>query len=319
MMERGFPYAGIRGSLDYGRSLAPLSWLRVGGKAEVFFQPADEDDLVRFMSRLPRDVRAMPVGVCSNLLIRDGGIDGVVIRLGRAFGGISVEDGRIRAGASALGQHVARKAARSGIDISFLRTIPGTVGGAVKMNAGCYGRYLADAFVSARVLARNGTCHRLGFDDLEFGYRTSSLPDDWIVLEAELTGPSRDSETIEAEMERLQARRSGTQPVRERTCGSVFRNPVGYSSTGDDDDVHDMKAWKLIETAGMRGARIGDARISERHANFMVNTGNASAAELEALGESVRKRVFQKHGIWLEWEIRRVGHPRRETQGNAGQ
>ncbi len=311
--------ADVRGTLEYGRSLAPMSWLRVGGEAEMFFQPADEDDLAQFMGLLPADIRAMPVGVCSNLLIRDGGVEGVVIRLGRAFGKVNIEGDRVRAGAAALGQHVARKAARAGIDISFLRTIPGTIGGAVKMNAGCYGRYLADAFVSAHVLARDGTRHRLGAGDMDFGYRTSGLPDDWIVLEAELTGPNRDPGAIESEMDRLLARRSETQPTRERTCGSVFRNPAGYSSTGDDDDDHDMKAWKLIETAGMRGARVGGAQISERHANFMVNTGSASAAELEALGENVRKRVFQKHGVWLEWEIRRIGNPRREEKENAGQ
>ncbi len=311
--------ADVRGTLEFGKSLAPMSWLRVGGEAEVFFQPADEDDLVHFMRNLPADIRAMPVGVCSNLLIRDGGVDGVVIRLGRAFGKVGIEGGRVLAGAAALGQHVARKAARAGIDISFLRTIPGTIGGAVKMNAGCYGRYLADSFVSAHVLARDGTRHLLGAGDMGFGYRTSGLSDDWIVLEAELTGPRRDPEAIESEMDRLLARRSETQPIRERTCGSVFRNPAGYSSTGDDDDGHDMKAWKLIETAGMRGARVGGAQISERHANFMVNTGSASAAELEALGENVRKRVFQKHGVWLEWEIRRIGNPRREEKENAGQ
>ena len=300
----------FRGRLARGRSLAPLSWLRVGGEAEILCQPADADDLAVFIKNLPDDTDVVAIGVCSNLLIRDGGIGGVVVRLGRAFAGISVdEDGRIRVGASALSRQAAQHAARNGIDLSFLRTIPGTIGGAVRMNAGCYGRYLADAFVSARVMARDGSVHCLDAGDLGFGYRNSAIPDDWIVLEAVLTGPRREPAAIEAEMERLVERREQTQPVRELTCGSVFRNPAGYSSTGAEDDVHDLKAWKLIEQAGMRGARLGGACMSEQHANFMINTGNATAAELEELGETVRKKVFQKHGIWLEWEIRRVGDP----------
>ncbi|MDE2788911.1 MAG: UDP-N-acetylmuramate dehydrogenase [Paracoccaceae bacterium] len=304
----------VRGTLEYGRVLAPLSWLRVGGAAEVFFQPADEEDLRQFLASLPGDMPVMPIGACSNLLIRDGGIAGAVIRLGRAFGAVSVESGgSVKAGAAALAARVAVKAAASGIDLAFFRTIPGTVGGAVKMNAGCYGRYLADVLVGARAVCRDGTAEWLDSKQLDFGYRKSALPDDCIVTEVELAGPRGDPGRIERDMQTFVDHRERTQPVRERTCGSVFRNPAGRSSSIDGDDTHDLKAWKLIEDAGMRGAGLGGAQVSERHANFLVNTGGATAEDLEGLGEKIRTRVFQYSGVWLEWEIKRVGNPRRNA------
>ncbi len=300
----------VRGTLTPNRSMADLSWLRVGGPAEVLFQPADLADLQAFLSELPADVPVFPIGVCSNLIIRDGGLRGVVIRLGRGFNGIEILDGnRVRAGAAALDAHVARKAAQAGIDLAFLRTIPGAIGGAVKMNAGCYGTYTADVFVEAEAVTRDGRLITLKPADMHFAYRSTDLPDGLIITSVILQGPSGAPEAIEAKMADALAKREATQPVRERSCGSTFRNPAGFSSTGRDDDVHDLKAWKLIDDAGMRGATLGGAQMSEKHSNFLINAGGATAADLENLGELVRKRVFQHSGIELVWEIMRVGEP----------
>ena len=297
----------VRGALTADRSLADLSWLRTGGPAEVLFQPADEADLVGFLAALSADVPVFPIGVCSNLIIRDGGIRGVVIRLGRGFNGIAIDGCRVTAGAAALDAHVARKAAAAGVDLAFLRTIPGAIGGACRMNAGCYGSYIADVFVEARAVTRGGEVVTLGADDMGFAYRSSGLPPDLILIDAVLEGPSGDPAAIEAKMEAALAKREATQPVKDRSCGSTFRNPAGFSSTGREDDVHDLKAWKLIEDAGMKGATLGGAQMSEKHANFLINRGGATATELEELGERVRERVFAHSGIRLEWEIMRVG------------
>ncbi|RMH39424.1 MAG: UDP-N-acetylmuramate dehydrogenase [Alphaproteobacteria bacterium] len=299
----------VRGRLTRGRRLADLTWLRVGGPADVLFEPADREDLASFLARLPADVPVFPIGVGSNLIVRDGGIRGVVVRLGRGFNTIEVEDGMVRAGAAALDAHVARHAARAGIDLTFLRTIPGAVGGAVRMNAGCYGRYVADVLVEATVVTRGGELRALPAAALGLGYRRSNLPADWIVVEAVFRGPKAAPEVLEQRMAEQLARRDATQPTRERSAGSTFRNPAGYSSTGEPDDSHELKAWKLIDDAGLRGARLGGAEMSPKHPNFLVNAGNATAAELERLGEEVRKRVFQSAGITLEWEIMRVGEP----------
>jgi UDP-N-acetylmuramate dehydrogenase len=302
-----------RGTLTPDRPLADLSWLRVGGPAEYLFQPADLADLQSFLSDLPADVPVFPIGVCSNLIIRDGGLRGVVIRLGRGFNGIEILDGnRVRAGAAALDAHVARKAAQAGIDLAFLRTIPGAIGGAVKMNAGCYGTYTADVFIEAQAVTRDGRLVTLRPQDMHFAYRSTDLPDGLIITSVVLQGPSGDPEAIEAKMADALAKREATQPVKERSCGSTFRNPAGFSSTGRDDDVHDLKAWKLIDDAGMRGATLGGAQMSEKHSNFLINTGGATAADLENLGEKVRKKVFQHSGIELVWEIMRVGEPAAE-------
>jgi UDP-N-acetylmuramate dehydrogenase len=297
----------VRGTLTADRAMADLTWLRVGGPADWLFQPADADDLAGFLAALPGDVPVLPVGVGSNLIVRDGGIDGVVIRLGRGFNGIAVEDDRVVAGAAALDAHVARRAAEAGIDLTFLRTIPGSIGGAVRMNAGCYGSYLADAFVSARAVTRRGEAVTLGPEAMGFAYRSTALPEGLVLTEVTLRGPWGVPSALVGRMEEQLARRDASQPVKARTAGSTFRNPAGFSSTGRADDVHDLKAWKLIEDAGMRGAALGGARMSEQHANFLINAGGASAADLENLGELVRKRVLESTGISLEWEIKRVG------------
>jgi UDP-N-acetylmuramate dehydrogenase len=297
----------VRGALTPGRVMADLTWLRVGGPADWLFQPADEADLADFLAALPAEVPVFPMGVGSNLIVRDGGIAGVVIRLGRGFNGIRVEDGRVVAGAAALDAHVARKAAEAGIDLGFLRTIPGSIGGAVRMNAGCYGRYLADVLVSARAVTRAGEPVTLGPEDLAFAYRSSAVPEGMVIVEATLAGPAGDPVEIAARMAEQLARRDASQPTRARSAGSTFRNPAGFSSTGRADDVHDLKAWKLIADAGLKGARLGGAQMSEKHANFLVNADGATAADLENLGEVVRKKVLESYGITLEWEIMRVG------------
>jgi UDP-N-acetylmuramate dehydrogenase len=299
----------VRGVLTPGRAMADLTWLRVGGPADWLFQPADEADLADFLAALPADVPVLPVGVGSNLIVRDGGIAGVVIRLGRGFNGIEVEGGRVVAGAAALDAHVARRAAEAGVDLTFLRTIPGTIGGAARMNAGCYGSYTADVFVSARAVARDGRVVELAPGDKGFAYRATALPEGMVVTEVTLAGPRGEPDALAARMAGQVARRDATQPSKERSAGSTFRNPAGFSSTGRADDVHDLKAWKLIEDAGLRGARMGGAQMSPMHANFLVNTGGAKAADLENLGEFVRKKVFDSSGIGLEWEIMRVGRP----------
>ena len=297
----------VRGALTPERPLADLTWLRVGGPAEWLFQPADLDDLSAFLAALPADVPVFPMGVGSNLIVRDGGIRGVVIRLGRGFNGIAVAGVRVTAGAAALDAHVARRAAEAGVDLTFLRTIPGAIGGAVRMNAGCYGSYTADHFVQATVVLRDGTVTTIGRDEAGFGYRHSTLPEGAVIVEAVLEGAAGDPAALEAKMADQLARRDATQPVRDRSAGSTFRNPAGFSSTGRADDVHDLKAWSLIDRAGLRGHRLGGAQMSEKHPNFLINTGGASAADLEGLGELVRARVKETSGHDLQWEVIRVG------------
>jgi len=297
----------VRGRLTRHKPLSELTWLRVGGPADVLFQPADVEDLAAFLAALAPDVPVFPMGVGSNLIVRDGGLRAVVIRLGRGFNGISTDGTRVTAGAAALDAHVAKRAAEAGVDLSFLRTIPGSIGGAVRMNAGCYGAYLADVLVSARAVTRRGEIVTLAPDDLNFRYRQSDLPEGMVIVEATLEGPADDPEALLARMEEQIRRRDESQPTKERSAGSTFRNPAGFSSTGRADDVHDLKAWKVIEDAGMRGARRGGAQMSEKHANFLINAGGATATDLEGLGEAVRKKVYQSSGITLEWEIMRVG------------
>ena len=299
----------MRGKLTPQRALSDLTWLRVGGPADWLFQPADTEDLADFLAALGRDIPVFPMGVGSNLIVRDGGLHAVVIRLGRGFNGIEADGNRITAGAAALDAHVAKKAADAGIDLTFLRTIPGSVGGAVRMNAGCYGSYVADHFVSALAVTREGEVVTLTADDLKFQYRQSELPEGWVITHATFEGPQGDPQALHARMAAQLLKRDQTQPTRDRSAGSTFRNPAGFSSTGRADDVHDLKAWKVIDDAGMRGARRGGAQMSPKHSNFLVNTGGATAADLEGLGEEVRKKVFQTSGIELHWEIMRVGEP----------
>ncbi|WP_103761562.1 UDP-N-acetylmuramate dehydrogenase [Roseovarius confluentis] len=297
----------VRGRLSEKRMLADLTWLRVGGPADWLFQPADLDDLAAFLRDLEPGVTVFPMGVGSNLIVRDGGLHAVVIRLGRGFNSIEVEGTRVTAGAAALDAHVARRAGEAGVDLTFLRTIPGAIGGAVRMNAGCYGSYVADHFVEAQAVSRAGEVVTLSADDLKFQYRQTDLPEGWVITRATFDGVAGDPEDLAMRMEAQLKKRDETQPTKDRTAGSTFRNPAGFSSTGRADDTHDLKAWKVIDNAGMRGATRGGAQMSEKHSNFLINTGGATAADLEGLGEEVRKKVFQDSGIELHWEIMRVG------------
>lgn len=297
----------VRGKLTQGRVLADLTWLRVGGPADWLFQPADTQDLADFLKALPEDVNVFPMGVGSNLIVRDGGLRAVVIRLGRGFNTITTEGTRVTAGAAALDAHVAKKAAEAGVDLTFLRTIPGAIGGAVRMNAGCYGSYVADHLIAATAVTRQGEVVTLTPDDLNFRYRQTDLPEGWVLTRAVFDGEPGDPAALGRQMAEQLAKRDATQPTKDRTAGSTFRNPAGFSSTGRADDTHDLKAWKLIDDAGMRGATVGGAQMSEKHSNFLINTGGATAQDLETLGEEVRKRVFQSAGIELDWEIMRVG------------
>ncbi|MCC6304654.1 MAG: UDP-N-acetylmuramate dehydrogenase [Rhodobacteraceae bacterium] len=307
----------VRGSLTRDRPLADLTWLRVGGPADALFQPADEEDLAAFLAALPAGIAVFPIGVGSNLIVRDGGIRGVVVRLGRGFNGIAVAGGEVTAGAAALDARVAQAAAEAGRDLAFLRTIPGTIGGAVRMNAGCYGTYVADRLVGVRALTRAGATVELAAADLGLGYRSSRLSADMVIVAATFAAPAADPGELARRMAEAVARRDASQPVRERSAGSTFRNPAGFSSTGRGDHGQERMAWRLIDAAGMRGARRGGAMISAMHANFLVNAGGATAADLEALGEEVRKRVFQTAGLWLEWEIMRVGEAAADRTGEG--
>ncbi|WP_223422924.1 UDP-N-acetylmuramate dehydrogenase [Tateyamaria pelophila] len=300
----------VRGTLTPQKDLSALTWLRVGGPADWLFQPADAEDLSAFLAALGPDVPVFPMGVGSNLIVRDGGLRAVVIRLSqRGFGQIEVNGLEVTAGAAALDGRVATTAAAAGVDLTFLRTIPGSIGGAVRMNAGCYGSYTADVFVSAQAVLRDGTLVTLNADDLRFAYRQSSVPDGAVITSVTLRGVSGDADALATRMQEQLAKRDATQPTKDRSAGSTFRNPAGFSSTGRADDVHDLKAWKVIDDAGLRGARRGGAQMSEKHSNFLINTGGATAADLEGLGEEVRKKVYDSSGITLEWEIMRVGDP----------
>jgi UDP-N-acetylmuramate dehydrogenase len=274
------------------------------------FQPADLQDLQDFLRDLPREVDVFPMGVGSNLIVRDGGLRAVVIRLGRGFNQITIDGTTVTAGAAALDAHVAKRAADAGLDLTFLRTIPGSIGGAVRMNAGCYGSYTADHFLSARVVLRDGQMVELGKGDLNFQYRQSDMPEGAVLVDATFHAERADPDALHARMDAQLAKRDETQPTKERSAGSTFRNPAGFSSTGWADDVHDLKAWKLIDDAGLRGECLGGAQMSPKHSNFLINAGGATAADLESLGELVRKRVFQTSGIELVWEIMRVGDPK---------
>ena len=302
----------VRGKLTPNRDLSDLTWLRVGGPADYLFQPADAEDLSAFLRDLSDDVDVFPVGVGSNLIVRDGGLRAVVIRLPmRSFGQIEISGSRVVAGAAALDARVALAAAEAGRDLTFLRTIPGSIGGAVRMNAGCYGSYTADVLVSVTAVLRSGEIRVFTPDEMNFQYRQSDLPQGAVLISAEFEAPAGGPDTLKARMEDQLAKRDATQPTKDRSAGSTFRNPAGFSSTGQADDTHELKAWKVIDDAGMRGARVGGAQMSEMHSNFMINTGDATAADLETLGEEVRKRVYENAQIQLEWEIMRVGEPSR--------
>jgi UDP-N-acetylmuramate dehydrogenase len=286
----------VRGTYAEHAALKDLVWFRAGGPADILFRPADLDDLCAFVAAKPADVPVTVIGVGSNLLIRDGGIPGVVIRLPSAFGKIEkLDDTHMRAGAAALDAAVARAAADAGIaGLEFLRGIPGTIGGALTMNAGCYGTETKDVFVEARAIDPKGKLITLGPDQMGFTYRHSK-PQGLIYVDAVLKGTPGDPDAIRARMEALVAQRESTQPVRAKTGGSTFTNPPGH------------KAWQLIDQSGCRGMMHGAAQVSEKHCNFLINTGDATATDIEALGEDVRTRVKAKFGIELEWEIKRIG------------
>jgi len=287
----------VRGTLTYGAPLKDLVWFRAGGAAEILFRPADAEDLAAFLAAKPVDLPVSVIGVGSNLLVRDGGIPGAVVRLSSVFGKIETDGKRVRAGAAALDGAVARSAADAGIaGLEFLRGVPGTIGGALKMNAGCYGREIKDVFVEATAIDAKGNKIKFSSADMNFEYRKArGATDDLIFIEAVFEGTSDDPAAIRARMEELSANREASQPIKSKTGGSTFKNPPGH------------KAWQLIDQAGCRGLKIGGAQVSEKHTNFLINTGDATAADLEALGEDVRKRVKEKSGITLEWEIKRVG------------
>jgi UDP-N-acetylmuramate dehydrogenase len=286
----------VRGTYQFGAALKDFVWFRAGGVAEVLFRPADADDLAAFFAAKPADLKVSIIGVGSNLLVRDGGIPGVVIRLPAVFGKVAIDGLRLRAGAACLDSAVARKAAEAGIaGLEFLRGVPGTIGGALKMNAGCYGSEVKDVFVQATAIDGQGGKHVLSAAEMGFSYRKSGVPEDFIFVEAVFEGIKDEPAAVRARMNALLARREMSQPIGAKTGGSTFKNPPGH------------KAWQLIEEAGCRGLRHGDAMVSEVHCNFLINLGNASAGEIEALGEEVRARVKEKFDIELEWEIKRVG------------
>jgi UDP-N-acetylmuramate dehydrogenase len=291
----------VRGRLTENASIGPMTWFRVGGPAEILFRPADRNDLAAFLTAKPEDVPVIVIGVGSNLLIRDGGVPGVVVRLGRGFSEISVipgENTRVVAGAGALDVTVAMTARDAGVSgLAFLSGIPGTIGGALRMNAGAYGSEMKDVTETADALDAKGGLHRLSLAELALAYRHSAVAEDWIFLSAVLCGAQGDPATIAAEIAAIQAQRESTQPIRTRTGGSTFANPPG------------AKAWELIDRAGCRGLKRGGAMVSEKHCNFLVNTGDASAEDIESLGEEVRRRVERHSGVVLEWEIRRIGIP----------
>jgi UDP-N-acetylmuramate dehydrogenase len=292
----------VRGELTANAPMAPLTWFRVGGPAEVLFRPADVEDLAAFLAGCPEDVPVTVVCVGSNLLVRDGGVKGVVIRLGKPFMSIEAEGDFVRAGTAALDVAVARAAQQAGIaGLEFYRGIPGSIGGALRMNGGAYGSETKDVLVEVKAVSRKGEIVTLSNADMHYSYRHCGAPDDLIFVEALYRGHAGDKAAIAARMEEITSSREVSQPIRSRTGGSTFKNPEG------------RKSWQLIDAAGCRGLVRGGAQVSEQHCNFLINMGDATAADLEGLGEDVRARVKETSGVTLEWEIRRIGIPLKEA------
>ncbi len=298
----------VRGRLRANQPLKDVTWFRVGGPAEVLFRPADRDDLIGFLNDRPADVPVTVLGVASNLLVRDGGVPGVVIRLLRGFVEMQADGTDVLAGAGALDLNVAKTAQQAGVaGLEFLCGVPGTIGGALRMNAGAYGTEIKDVLVEAEAVhAETGEVRAFGVDEIGYGYRHASLPAEWIFLSARLRGHADDSEAIGQRMAAIQGQRGDSQPIKTATSGSTFKNPQGH------------KAWQLIDQAGCRGLTIGGAQVSEKHTNFLINTGDATATDLEALGEEVRRRVFETSGVQLDWEIRRIGIAAGESGQGGG-
>src|SRR5271167_2282657 len=287
---------GLRGRLLANQPLAELTWFRVGGPAQVLFSPQDTEDLAALLAQLPAEIPVTVIGLGSNLIVRDDGVSGVVIRLGRGFSEIAVEGTRTRAGAAVPDVKVARAAQEAGIaGLSFMRGIPGGVGGALRMNGGAYGRETKDALLEARAIDRAGRIHVLSNADLHYTYRHCGAPDDFIFTQGLFAGQPGDPAAITAEMDKITESREATQPIKSRTGGSTFKNPPGH------------KAWQLIDAAGCRGLQIGGAQVSTMHCNFLINLGGATAADIETLGETVRARVRETSGVALDWEIVRLG------------
>ena len=289
----------LRGRLTPGTMLADITWFRVGGPAEALFAPADEADLAYLLAKVPAEVPVFTLGLGSNLLVRDGGVKGIVVKLGRAFGEIKIGDGhRLTAGTAVPDVKVSRAAAEAGIaGLAFYRGIPGSIGGALRMNAGAHGSETKDVLASVRAVDRTGKVHVLSNADMGFTYRHSGVPEDWIFTEATFQGAAGEPAKILAEMNEVAEYREKNQPIKERTGGSTFKNPSGNS------------AWKLVDAAGCRGFRVGGAKVSEMHCNFLINDQGASGEDVERLGETVRQRVKAQSGVTLEWEIIRVGEP----------
>jgi UDP-N-acetylmuramate dehydrogenase len=293
----------VRGRLTENAPIGKQTWFGVGGSAEVLFRPADPSDLAAFLAALPLGIPTAVIGVGSNLLVRDGGIPGVTIRLGRGCAGIIIEKDEIRAGAAALDRIVASAAAEAGLaGLEFLSGIPGSIGGSVRMNAGAYGREIKETLISATALDRSGLSHTVACQTMGFSYRRSEINPSWIIIGARLRGIRDDPAAIVARLDGIRTAREATQPVRARTGGSTFKNPPGKS------------AWGLIDAAGCRGLTLGGAKVSDQHANFLINLGNATATDLESLGEEVRRRVYETCGVALEWEIERIGLPVRSDE-----
>jgi UDP-N-acetylmuramate dehydrogenase len=288
----------LRGRLLPNQSLAELTWFRVGGPAQVLFMPEDEADLAYVLQHLPAEIPVTVIGLGSNLIVRDGGVPGVVIRLGRGFGEVKVEaSARVRAGAAVPDVKVSRAAQEAGIaGLAFFRGIPGAIGGALRMNGGAYGRETKDALIEARGVDRQGRVRRFSNGDMHYSYRHCGAPEDVVFTEALFQGAPGDPKAIAAEMDHITESREATQPIKSRTGGSTFKNPPGH------------KAWQLIDAAGCRGLKLGEAQVSPMHCNFLINLGGASAAEIERLGETVRARVKESTGVELEWEIKRIGN-----------
>ncbi len=289
----------VRGKIEFDAPLSKLTWFRTGGNADVLFTPEDENDLSEFLKSIPSAIPVMPLGVGSNMLIRDGGIEGIVIRFGKNFSSVILEGSFIKAFAGAPDISVARKALDAGLTgFEFLRGVPGTIGGAIKMNAGAYGSEIRDIFYSARAVDRDGNIHQINKDNIEFSYRHTNVPNDYIFMEATFEGKFGDPDLIRKRMKEIGDQREESQPLRTRTGGSTFKNPSGHS------------AWKLIEGAGCRGLKIGGARVSKKHCNFLINEGDATAKDIEDLGDEVRRRVMNNSGVKLDWEIKRIGRRR---------
>jgi len=299
-----FASGQLCGKLSIDAPLKRYTWFRTGGNADFLFEPADCADLQKMLSLLPEDVPVTVIGVGSNLLVRDGGVRGVVVRLGAEFDDIQIDGVTITAGAAAMDAHVAKKAADADITgLEYLVGVPGTIGGALAMNAGAYGGELAQHFISAEAIARDGSLCELGPDDFNFSYRQSGLPDGLIITKVIISGKPGNGAHARARMAEIMAERADSQPIGTRTGGSTFKNPDGY------------KAWQLVDKAGGRGMRVGGAQISEKHCNFMINTGGATADDIERLGEDIRRRVANLTGVQLEWEIRRIGDFSIELEG----